>query len=164
MHAGWMRESGDLFAMLLASQRWQQAAEVQQQRLQRLLPAAERNIFDISAMEQLADVRALPAACPGRMHGMPYSHMLSCGLQCLFRAHPRNFAILACMQLMQPAVVRPACMLSADQFSHHRPQRVWVCARHCTWQAKLQRRGPSCRSASACSPCVCLGPPSGPLP
>lgn len=61
---GWMRESGDLFAMLLASQRWQQAAEVQQQRLQRLLPAAERNIFDISAMEQLADALHMAGKAP----------------------------------------------------------------------------------------------------
>lgn len=62
-HAGFMRQTGDLFNMLMVSQRWGDAAKLQMDRVQRMVKT-QRNTFDICALEQLAQVMH-PHGCRG---------------------------------------------------------------------------------------------------
>ena len=62
-----MREAGVLFNMLLVSQRWADAVQLQQQRLERMVPASQRTLFDIAAMEQLAQAGRLCCTTPAHL-------------------------------------------------------------------------------------------------
>ena len=57
--AGYMKQAGDLFNMLMLSGRLEEAVGVQQDRLRRMVPAPQRTLLDIASMEQLAEVLCL---------------------------------------------------------------------------------------------------------